>query len=118
VEASFDLFVTDVPVVAMQSIEPEPRTARIRVEDGESRLLQDWQTEVRGATLDDPANDPLPTCQSDPRVIDMDGDGQIGFTNPVAIVGLFGGGTYVVERFRCRLEGMLVDSDTIVGLVE
>ena len=118
VNVSTDLFVTDIPDPAMQAIEPEPRAAEIRVADGRVRIVQGWQTEVRGAVLDDPANDALPTYRSDPRVIDMDGDGQAGFTIPAAIVGLFGGDTYVVQRFRYRHEGTLVDPETIVGLIE
>ena len=118
VDVSTDLFVTDVPDVAMQSIEPEARAAEIRIETNRIRIVQDWQTEVRGAVLDDPTNDALPTYRSDPRVIDMDGDGQPGFTIPAAIVDLFGGDTYVVQRFRYRLEGILVDPNTIIGLIE
>jgi hypothetical protein len=118
VDVSTDLFVTDIPDVAMQSIEPGPRTAEIRVENGQVRIIQEWQTEVRGAVLDNPTNDALPTYRNDPRVVDMDGDGHAGFTIPAEIVGLFGGDTYVVQRFRYRLEGTLVDPETIVGLIE
>ena len=118
VDLSTDLFATDISDATMQSIRPDPRNAGLRIEDGETWFVQDWHTEVRGAVLDDPVNDELPNYRSDPRVVDMDGDGQIGFTIPAAIVGMFGGDTYVVQRFRYRLEGKLVDPDTIIGTVE
>lgn len=51
-------------------------------------------------------------------MIDQERDGQIGFSIPAEIVGMFGGDTYVVQRFRYRLEGRLVDPDTIIGTVE
>lgn len=118
VDLSTDLFVTDISDATMQSIRPDPRSAELRMEGGETWLVQDWHTEVRGAVLDDPVNDELPSYRSDPRVVDMDGDGQIGFTIPAEIVGMFGGDTYVVQRFRYRLEGRLVDPETIIGTVE
>jgi hypothetical protein len=68
--------------------------------------------------LDDPVNDEVPNHRSDPRGIDMDGDGNIGFTIPAEIIGLFGGDTYVAQRFRYRLEEKSVDDATIIGTVE
>lgn len=116
-DLSTTLLVTDIPDAAMQSVRPDPRSAELRIVDGEVRFIQQWHTEVRGAVLEDPQADPLPTYRGDPRAIDMDGDGQIGFTIPVELVGLFGGDTYAVQRFRYRLEGKYVDPDTIVGTV-
>ena len=118
VDVSTDLFVTDISDATMQAIRPDPRGAELRVEGGQVSFAHDWHTEIRGAVLDDPVNDPLPDDRSDPRLIDLDGDGQMGFTMPVELVGLFGGDTYVVQRFRYRLDGRLVDPDTIVGTVE
>ncbi len=118
VDASTGLFVTDISDATMRSIRPNPRVAELRIEEGQVLFEHDWHTEVRGAVLDDPVNDELPDYRSDPRVIDIDGDGQIGFTISAEIVGLFGGDTYVVQRFRYRLNGKLVDPDTIIGTVE
>ncbi len=118
VDVSTDLFATDIPDDTMQSIRPNPREAELCVEAGEVSISHDWHTEVRGAVLDDPVNDDLPNYRRDPRVIDMDGDGQIGFTIPAEVVGMFGGDTYAVQRFRYRLNGHFVDPETIIGLVE
>jgi len=118
IDISTELFVTDIPDATMRSVRSDPRIAEVQIVEGEIRLVHDWHTEVRGAVLDDPATDELPNYRSDPRVIDMDEDGQIGFTITAAIVGMFGGDTYVVQRFCYRLDGALVDPDTIVGVVE
>ncbi len=118
VDVSTDLFVTDISDATMRSIHPNPRVAKLWIEGGRMLFGHDWHTEVRGAVLDDPANDELPDDRSDPRLVDIDGDGQIGFTISAEIVGLFGGDTYGVQRFRYRLRGELVDPNTIIGTVE
>jgi hypothetical protein len=51
-------------------------------------------------------------------VIDQDGDGHPGLTVPVNVAGLVSGDTYVVQRLRFALTGMLVDADTISGSIE
>ena len=112
------LFVTEIPDEAMQSLRPDPRAAQLAVEGDTVRLVQDWYTEVRGAKLEDPVNDPLPISPSDPRIIDQEGDGKLGITIPVELVDLLAGETYVIQRFRYRLEGDVIDADTIIGLVE
>ncbi len=118
IEVSTDLFATDIPDATMRAIRSGPRRAELRREADATWLMHDWHTEVRGAVLDDPVHDPLPTSRSDPRIVDTDGDGQPGITLSAELVGLFGGDTYAVQRFRYRLEGKLVDEDTIVGYVE
>jgi hypothetical protein len=118
IDASIGLFVTDISDATMRSIRPDLRIADLWVEEGRVLFGHDWHTEVRGAVLDDPVHDELPDDRSDPRVVDLEGDGRIGFTIPAKIVGLFGGDTYVVQRFRYRLDGELVDPDTILGTVE
>jgi hypothetical protein len=118
IDASTDLFATDISDATMRSIHPNPRVAELRIEGGRVMFEHDWHTEVRGAVLDDPGNDELPDDRNDPRLVDVDGDGRIGFTISAEIVGLFGGDAYVVQRFRYRLDGELVDSDTILGTAE
>jgi len=118
VDVSTGLFVTDISDATMRSIHPNPRIAALRFEEGRVLFEHDWHTEVRGAVLDDPVRDELPDDRSDPRLADIDGDGRIGFTISAKIVGLFGGDTCAVQRFRYRLSGKVVDSDTILGTVE
>jgi hypothetical protein len=118
IDVSTELFVTDISDATMQSIRPDLRNAELRIEDDEIWFTHGWHTEVRGAVLDDPVNDESPNYRSDPRVIDQEEDGRIGFTIPTEIVGMFGRDTYVVQRFRYRLEGRLVDAETIIGAVD
>jgi len=112
------LFATEIPDEVMQSLRPDPRTAELVTEGESVRLVQDWYTEVRGAELEDPVSDPLPISPSDPRLVDQEGDGKLGITIAAELVGLLAGETYVTQRFRYRLEGDVIDADTIVGLVE
>ena len=118
VDVSTDLFATDISDVAMRSIRPNARAGELRIDEGQVLFEHDWHTEIRGAVLDDPIHDELPYDRGDPRVIDIDGDGQVGLTISAEIVGLFGGDTYAVQRFRYRLAGRLIDPDTIIGTVE
>ncbi len=83
-----------------------------------ARFEQPWTTEVRGATLDDPERDALPTRADDARVVDQDGDGKPGLTARVSALGVFSGEVYIVQRVRTRLIGTLVSADRIEGLVE
>jgi len=117
-EVSTDLFVTEIPNAAMQSLQPDPRQAELVAEGDSFRLVQEWHTEVRGAVLDDPINDPLPVSPSDPRIFDQEGDGKLAMTIPAELNGQLKGETYVTQRFRYRLEGDVIDADTIIGLVE
>ena len=118
VGVSTDLFATDVPDGVMQSLRPDPRHAELVADGDRICLIQDWHTEVRGAKLENPVHDPLPISSSDPRLVDQEGDGEMGITIPVELVGLLSGETYATQRFRYRLEGDLIDSDTIAGYVD
>lgn len=109
---------TTVPDLFMRSLVPTARSATLRAADGATLFAQEWHTEVRGAELADPVNDPLPRDAYDRRVIDQDGDGKPGLTVPVRIPDVVGGDTYVVHRLRYRLDGRVLDPNTISGTVE
>ena len=109
---------TTVPDLFVRSLVPPARSATLRATDGATLFTQEWHTEVRGADLADPVNDPLPRDAYDRRVIDQDGDGKPGLTVPVCIPDVVGGDTYVVHRLRYRLDGRVVDPDTVSGTIE
>jgi hypothetical protein len=71
---------------------------------------------VIGATLDDPS-DPseLPTDPTDPRVVDLDANGQPGFT--VFLQGAIQGSVDVVQWSSVAMEGRPTATDRIEGLV-
>jgi hypothetical protein len=112
------LFKTNIADSVMESIRPAPREASLIPSDCDLRFVQDWYTEIRGAVLDSPTTDPLPTDPEDPRVIDLEGDGHPGMTIQASILGLFTGEGYAVQRYRYRLDGTILNPDIIVGFID
>ena len=114
------LFNTNISDATMQSIQPEPRTANLSLNDCDFRFTQDWYTEIRGAILEDPEREPLPIDPDDPRLVDLEGDGQPGMTIQASILSLFTGEGYAVQRYRYRyrLEGTVFDANTIIGTID
>jgi hypothetical protein len=116
------LVSTTIPKSFLLSVETVMRTARLEPVEtsGEApvRIVFAWSSQVLGARLDDPENDPLPTDPSDPRVFDQDGDGNPGMTVKVAVMGMIKGDVYVVQRNRNRLIGTVTSPDTIEGQIE
>ena len=80
---------------------------------GADVLLVPNIVEVQGATLTNPASDPLPTDPNDPAVIDQDQDGNPGIT--IKLGGIVSGDLYVVQRQKSDLTGIAVSSDRIEG---
>jgi len=85
-----------IPEPFIDSLSPLERGGRLWREGPELKLSLEPAYEVRGARLDDPINDPLPTSADDPRVIDADRDGQPGLT--VTLTGFPAGEVYLVQR--------------------
>ncbi len=75
--------------------------------------------EVRGALLDNPAEDPLPTREDyqmdpkDPRFWDQDRDGKVGVT--IWANGIIRGQVYNVIRWKALYRGDIVDADHLRG---
>lgn len=112
------LVATEIPEAFLLSLPPSTWTAALEPSAEGLRLVRPWVTSVKGARLDDPENDPLPTRVDDPRVVDQDGDGRPGMTVHISVVGLIKGDVYVVQRDRSRLVGMVVSADAAEGLLE
>ena len=89
-------------------------TADPEAEASEAVLLVE-QVMVLGATLEDPATDPLPTDSEDPRVTDPDGDGHPGMT--VEVEGLVSGQVYLVQRLVRGLRGEIDVDRRFTGTV-
>ena len=118
IEIDTDLFTSQIPDLFMDSLEPPVRTASLAWQSETLGMTQDWHLEIRGAVLDDPENDSLPTNAYDRRVFDQDGDGFPALTVPVSIANVVAGDTYVVQRVRYRLDGLVIDEDMIEGTLE
>jgi hypothetical protein len=110
--------LTAIPGSFLASLGEVVTFATLETSDACSLFVQPWTTEVRGAVLVDPENEPLPTLAADPRVIDQDGDGMPGLTVHASVLGVLSGDVYVVQRVRMRLVGTVVADDRIEGLVE
>ena len=112
------LFRTNIADAVMHSIQPDPRAVSLALDDDNFRFTQDWYTEIRGAILEDPENELLPIDPGDPRLVDLEGDGHPGMTIQASILGVFRGEGYAVQRYRYRLEGTVLDADTIIGFID
>jgi hypothetical protein len=98
------------------SIPPEERTGRITPDGaGGYDYVADKIYILRGVTLEDEANDPLPTDPEDPRIGDWDGDDNPGVT--LLITGLLSGKAYVIQRDHTRSDGKQVNANRIEGLI-
>jgi hypothetical protein len=71
-------------------------------------------TQLLGWRSMQPATDPLPTSDSDPRVFDPDGDGHPGVT--IQTTGLLQADLYMVNRTTVALDGTVMSADLIAGL--
>jgi hypothetical protein len=112
------ILTSEVPDPVMASLDPAPRTARLEPTGGGWRLIQDPHIEIRGATFEDPWNEPLPRGPWDPRVIDSDSDGHPGFTVPVAAFSVVSGDTYVVQRLAFSITSDDVRADAFEGAID
>lgn len=111
------MVTTEIPEAFLRSIGTVERTAVLEPNPAGWRFILPWGTEVHGARLDAPVNDPLPITADDPRVVDQDGDGKPGITVGVRILGLISGEVYGVQRLWKLLEGTVVTPDLIRGLI-
>jgi hypothetical protein len=112
-ESDFIQTETIIPAAYINALEPYSRSVDFNWSTKE--FTAERVTEVKGCILDDPENDDLPTSDSDPRVIDQDGDGHPGMT--IQISGLINGDLYVVERNWTLLEGTIVNDTRVEGLL-
>lgn len=118
IEENTFLAKTEIPDTFMRSLRPHPREATLREQGEELRFEQASYVEVRGAILENPETDVLPLGPDDPRVIDQDADGFAGMTVNVSLLGLIQAQIYVVQRVRYVLQGVVVSTDRIEGLVD
>lgn len=111
IERDRDIVGTEVPPAFIDALDPTVRPATVAGD----RLDAPWFTELRGVVLDDPEGDALPDDPADPRIVDLDGDGNPGLT--VLSTGLIDGEIYVIQRTRTRFVARLA-GDTLDGGLE
>ncbi len=113
-----ELVRTEITEAFLRSLSTEGRSAELQRADTGWHFVFPWGTEVHGARLEDPVNDPLPSGPEDPRVFDQDGDGNPGVTVRLSILGLVSGEVYAVQRLSKHLKGDVVSDDHLVGLID
>lgn len=119
VESDSPLATTVIPDAFMASLRPQLRAATlVRDESGETRFIQDRYVEVRGAKLENEESDPLPKDPGDPRIVDQDGDGSLGMTVRIKLLGILDEEIHVVQRVQYALSGVVVSAQRIEGNVE
>lgn len=103
------------PVSFLEALSGNVKTARLVRQGDAIRYLEDEDTRVHGARLEDPLTDDLPQSQGDPRVRDADGDGEPGMT--VRVDGIVDGEIYVVQRTSAEFHGELLSPKKISGAI-
>jgi hypothetical protein len=106
------------PESLVRALPMRRQTFTLRDEAGQLRLAAPATVEVLGARLADAANDPLPQSPSDPKVFDLDADGQPGVTIQVSgrvVLININARIYVTQRTLTQESGTLRDSQTIAG---
>ena len=99
----------------IEAIDLSQRQAWVRQSGDEFRFFQEPSFRVLGATLENPAVDPLPDTTDDTRLIDQDSDGHLGVT--ITVAGPIDGAIYIVQRVSNVLCGDVVDGETLFGTV-
>ncbi len=114
---------TDQPIetslsdAATQAIRPPSTPVEVDVVDGTLRVRRAATPTPVGIRLDDPANEPLPTDPDDGRIVDDDGDGKPGITVTIRVTDDLAGELYIARREIFAYEALLVDPDTLSGIV-
>jgi hypothetical protein len=114
---------TDQPIetsfsdAATQAIKPPPTPIEVDVVDGVLRIRRPATPTPVGIRLDDPANDPLPTDPTDPRIVDDDGDGKPGVTVSIRVSDDLTGELYIARREIFAYEAFLTEPDVLTGTV-
>ena len=104
-----------IPPSYIDAMEPSQRSAVIEPWDQGYRLRQERYTRVLGAELTDLENEPLPEEHDDPRVVDIDGDGEPGVT--VLMDGLLEGEIYLLQRSWIELCGAVLSPNRLEGYI-
>ncbi|MCS7198575.1 MAG: hypothetical protein NZ930_07885 [Candidatus Bipolaricaulota bacterium] len=117
-ESSSPFFRVIFPEAFVKYMGVDTKPARLESTGGGWQLFQPRYTIVRGARLQNPDKDPLPTDPNDPRVFDQDRDGKPGVTIRVNVLGFIEGEIYIVQRDWNSLRSTIINPMIIDGLME
>jgi len=114
---------TDQPIkvglsdAATQAIKPVPVAVTVTTEKGRTRLVRPATPTGIGVRLEDPANDPLPTDPTDPRIADDDHDGHPGVTSRIEVSPELIGEIYLARREIFAYDVDAQPDGTLTGVV-
>jgi hypothetical protein len=109
------LVTTILPQAYIDSMGTIIRSGTVTEADGKVVFHLPMYTSVRGAILDDPINDALPTDPNDPAYFDQDNDGKPGMTLRFTQPGILVGELYVGQKDWTELHGTVVAGGRIEG---
>lgn len=112
-ESDTDVVATVVPDSFVAALTVEHKPSFVSLDGAQPAFVQPKYVELHGLTLDDPVNDAMPGDPEDPRILDLDNDGNPGLT--IFITGLIDGALYVVQRARSTLDGTILSAHRIEG---
>ncbi|MCK6546097.1 hypothetical protein L6R52_09525 [Myxococcota bacterium] len=105
---------TNYPPAFLTAVSGRTAVGRLKPEGDRVRYFEGrGEPVVRGATLADPKNDPLPTTPEDPRLVDGDRDGKPGLT--VEVAGFVSGKIQVVQRGGQAFSGLVRSPELVEG---
>lgn len=83
---------------ATRAIVPDDTPVEVTRVDGRIRVVRPPTPTPIGITMEDPANETLPTDPDDPRIVDADGDGHPGVTSTITVSEQLRGEIYLARR--------------------
>jgi len=109
----------DMSDAATQAIKPVPVATEVDIDpDGQLAFFRPATPTGIGIHLEDPANEPLPTDPTDPRIADDDDDGKPGVTVSISSEGGLDGELYIARREIFAYEVAEQPDGTFTGAVE
>lgn len=102
---------------ATRAIVPEDTPVEVTEADGRIRVVRPETPTPIGITMEDPANETLPTDPNDPRIVDADGDGHPGVTSTVIVSEQLRGEIYLARREIFRYDVADDGDGRLVGTI-
>ena len=114
-KAPTSLVSTQYPEAFIRAVSGNRRRGRLEWDGATFRYREPKQAYWRGMRPDVDVTEPLPTEPDDPRIRDLDNDGQPGLT--VKVEGLISGEIFLVQRSWSELNGTIRSNSRIEGQV-
>jgi hypothetical protein len=108
---------TTYPSAFVNGIDVRRRSATLSSDQPGAKFMAGPYAQQFGVKLSDPFKEALPTADTDPRLIDDDGDGNPGMTVTISHPLVGTGHVWVAQRSVARLEGAVGADGSINGVI-